>query len=102
MSLIRCLGVKLGIVDYSIGICLTIVSFCLTVKKLLFSKVAVPFIFWAPKSLQMVTAAAAAAAKSLQSCLTLCNPIDDSSPGSPVPGILPLPTPKSAAHTAFS
>ena len=30
----------------------------------------------------------AAAAKSLQSCLTLCNPIDDSPPGSPVPGIL--------------
>ena len=30
----------------------------------------------------------AAAAKSLQSCTTLCNPIDDSPPGSPVPGIL--------------
>ena len=28
------------------------------------------------------------AAKSLQSCLTLCNPIDGSPPGSPVPGIL--------------
>ena len=26
-------------------------------------------------------------AKSLQSCLTLCNPIDSSPPGSPVPGI---------------
>ena len=35
-----------------------------------------------------VAAAAAAAAKSLQSCLTLCNPIDGSPPGSPVPGIL--------------
>ena len=33
----------------------------------------------------MVTAAAA---KSLQSCLTLCNPIDGSPPGSPIPGIL--------------
>ena len=33
-------------------------------------------------------AAAAAAAKLLQSCPTLCNPIDGSSPGSPVPGIL--------------
>ena len=32
--------------------------------------------------------AAAAAAKSLQSCLTLCNPIDNSPRGSPVPGIL--------------
>ena len=31
---------------------------------------------------------AAAAAKSLQSCLTLCNPIDGSPPGSTVPGIL--------------
>ena len=32
--------------------------------------------------------AAAAAAKSLQSCLTLCDPKDSSPPGSPVPGIL--------------
>ena len=32
---------------------------------------------------------AAAAAKSLQSCPTLCDPIDGSPPGSPVPGILP-------------
>ena len=31
---------------------------------------------------------AAAAAKSLQSCLTLWDPIDGSPPGSPVPGIL--------------
>ena len=30
----------------------------------------------------------AAAAKSRQSCLTLCDPIDGSPPGSPVPGIL--------------
>ena len=33
-------------------------------------------------------AAAAAVAKSLQSCLTLCDPIDGSPPGAPVPGIL--------------
>ena len=32
--------------------------------------------------------AAAAAAKLLQSCLTLCDPIDGSPPGSAVPGIL--------------
>ena len=32
--------------------------------------------------------AIAAAAKSLQSCPTLCDPVDDSPPGSPVPGIL--------------
>ena len=31
---------------------------------------------------------AAAAAKSLQLCLTLCDPIDGSPPGSPFPGIL--------------
>ena len=34
------------------------------------------------------TAAAAAAAKSLQSYPTLCDPIDGSPPGSSVPGIL--------------
>ena len=34
------------------------------------------------------SAATAAAAKSLQSCLTLCDPIDGGPPGSPVPGIL--------------
>ena len=32
--------------------------------------------------------AAAAAAKSLQSCVTLCDPIEGSLPGSPVPRIL--------------
>ena len=35
-----------------------------------------------------VSAAAAAAAKSLQSCPTLCDPTDSSPPGSAVPGIL--------------
>ena len=30
----------------------------------------------------------AAAAKLLQSCLTLCNPIDGLPPGSPIPGLL--------------
>ena len=40
-----------------------------------------------PNNLQ-VHAATAAAAKSLQSCPTLCDPIDGSPPGSPVPGIL--------------
>ena len=38
--------------------------------------------------------AAAAAAKSLQSCLTLCGPIDGSPPGSPVPGILQARSPE--------
>ena len=36
----------------------------------------------------VINLAAAAAAKSLQLCPTLCDPIDGSPPGSPVPGIL--------------
>ena len=40
---------------------------------------------WGCKELDI---AAAAAAKSPQSCPTLCDPIDGSPPGSPVPGIL--------------
>ena len=36
----------------------------------------------------LIVSAAAAAAKSLQSCPTLCNPIDGSPPGSPISGIL--------------
>ena len=40
------------------------------------------------KSQTAAAAAAAAAAKLLRSCPTLCNPIDGSPPGSPVPGIL--------------
>ena len=45
---------------------------------------------WPEKSpaIKALLASAAAAAKSLQSCLTLCDPIDSSPPGSPVPGIL--------------
>ena len=47
-----------------------------------------------PNSLSPAAAAAAAAAKSLQSCPTLCDPIDGSPPGSPVPGILQARTPE--------
>ena len=43
---------------------------------------------WDIQSKSSPTAAAAAAAKSLQSCPTVCDPIDGSPPGSPVPGIL--------------
>ena len=39
-------------------------------------------------NLRYADAAAAAAAKLLQLCLTLCDPINGSPPGSPVPGIL--------------
>ena len=41
-----------------------------------------------PQSSKFYSHATAAAAKSLQLCLTLCNPVDVSQPGSPVPGIL--------------
>ena len=47
------------------------------------------------------TEADAAAAKLLQSCLTLCDPIDSSPPGSLVPGILQARTPEWVA-TSFS
>ena len=38
--------------------------------------------------IMILEAAATAAGKSLQLCLILCDPIDGSPPGSPVPGIL--------------
>ena len=49
-----------------------------------------PRILWwqVEYSAAAVAAVAAAAAKSLQSCPTLCDPIDGSPPGSPAPGIL--------------
>ena len=40
------------------------------------------------KVMTNLAVAAAAAAKSLQSCPTLCDPIDSLPPGSPIPGIL--------------
>ena len=45
------------------------------------------FLAWHREKWEMKDAAAAAA-KSLQSCPILCDPIDGSPPGSPVPGIL--------------
>ena len=46
------------------------------------------------RSTAAAAAAAAAAAKSLQSCPTLCDPVDGSPPGFPVPGILQARTPE--------
>ena len=43
---------------------------------------------WLLKKKEKTNKAAAAAAKSLQSCPTLCDPRDGSPPGSPIPGIL--------------
>ena len=40
------------------------------------------------KVIQLYTHPYAAAAKSLQSCPTPCDPVDSSPPGSPIPGIL--------------
>ena len=54
-------------------------------------QIAIPFDFfygWAVWVHAWVLSRSAAAAKSLHSCLTLCDPIDGSPPGSPVPGIL--------------
>ena len=46
-------------------------------------------LFWPPETITtLLISYAAAAAKLLQSCPTLCDPIDGSPPGSPVPGIL--------------
>ena len=53
------------------------------VKAMVFSVVMYGCEGWTTKKV-----AAAAAAKSLQLCLTLCDPIDGSPPGYPVPGIL--------------
>ena len=50
---------------------------------------------------KMGNGTAAAAAKSLQACPTLCDPIDGSPPGFPVPGILQARTLEWAA-TSFS
>ena len=52
---------------------------------------------WGSKELDM-TAAAAAAAKSLQSCPTLCDPIEGSPPGSPIPGIVQARTLRVGCH----
>ena len=49
---------------------------------LLFTSLSEPYV------LKQIPAAAAAAAKLLQSCLTLCDPIDGRPQGSSVPGIL--------------
>ena len=45
-------------------------------------------LFYSERSCGAITLQTAAAAASLQSCPTLCDPIDGSPPGTPVPGIL--------------
>ena len=48
----------------------------------------IPLMNLKEKAIKAFPATAAAAAKSRQSCPTLCDPIDGSPPGSAVPGIL--------------
>ena len=48
----------------------------------------VPPTDWCLHTLENDDCKSAATAKLLQSCLTLCNPIDSSQPGFPIPGIL--------------
>jgi len=69
---------------YIILVLISQIPFVILFKYLLFIHVMLN-IFW---NVLVVIMAAAAAAKSLQSCPTLCDPIDGSPPGSPVPGIL--------------
>ena len=72
------MSVKVLMSSKNTGTSSQILMHCLTLGELL--HLSVPEIaIWLP---------AAATAKSLQSCLTLCDPIDGSPSGSPVPGIL--------------
>ena len=64
---------------------LTKVNILLTLHSLVFTQMNLKLMLIQKKS---HTQMAAAAAKSLQSCPTLCDPTDGSPPGSPVPGIL--------------
>ena len=58
----------------------------LSTKVHLFKAMAFPVVMYGCESWTIKKAAAAA--KSLQSCPTLCDPIDSSPPGSPIPGVL--------------
>ena len=60
----------------------------LTTKVHLVKAMVSPVVMYGCESWTIKKAAAAAAAKSRQSCPTLCDPIDGSPPGSPIPGIL--------------
>ena len=60
----------------------------LPTKVRLVKAIVFPVVMYRCESWTRKKAAAAAAAKSLESCLTLCDPIDSSPPGSAVPEIL--------------
>ena len=68
-----------------------VITFLPRSKRLLISWLQSPSaVILESKKIKSVTISTAAtpAAKSLQSCPTLCDPMDGSPPGSPVPGIL--------------
>ena len=70
-------------------IALTRWTFVGKVMSLLFNMLSRLIITFHPSSKHLlISLVIPIAAKSLQSCLTLCNPTDGSTPGSPVPGIL--------------
>ena len=60
----------------------------LSTKVHLVKAIVFPVVMYGCESWTVKKAAAAAAAESLQSRPTLCDPIDGSPPGSPIPGIL--------------
>ena len=88
---LSCLALKkllipLGLISFSkMGQIYYLLHICITSVEQWKNEKTKPRIF---SSKNYFTVIAAAAAKSLQSCLTLCDPIDGSPPGSPVPGIL--------------
>ena len=96
---VLCLGafrtfcLSLNVIHFDLGIlrCFLLCSFCLGFTELFESEnlcLSTHLGTFSPLVPQIFFSAAAAAANLLQSCLTLCDPIDGSPPGSPVLGIL--------------
>ena len=67
---------------------LSIWKFCVCVCVCVRTRVCVCLDREGEREKQYIFIRLAAAAKLLQSCLTLCDPVDGSLPGSPIPGIL--------------
>ena len=74
--------------DFNLGVAYRILYWVNMHTIRLVSTLKIAVVLWVPQTNGNAAAAAAAAAKSLQLCPTLCDPIDSSPPGSPVPGIL--------------
>ena len=74
--------------DFNLGVAYRILYWANMHTIRLVSTLKIAVILWVPQTKGNAAAAAAAAAKSLQSCPTLCDPIDSRLPGSSIPGIL--------------